>query len=146
MPDVDINWAAVIVAMIANMLIGAVWYSPFLFAKPWIAEVEKTIGKETFQRRHQAMRSKLTSLRTYGLALIGAFLVSYVMGLIVDYRPADTFEEGVLVGVITWVGFVVSTHLVTVLFEGRSAIVYAINNAHQLVAFAITGGILAVWQ
>jgi hypothetical protein len=146
MPDIDINWLAVIVATIVNMLIGAAWYSPLLFLKPWTAEVEKTIGKERFQLLHQAMRSKSTAIRTYGLTAIGAFLVSYVMGLIVDYRVADTLAEGVLVGVVTWVGFVVTTSLNTVLFEGRSPVVYLINNANHLVGFVVTGVILALWQ
>jgi hypothetical protein len=146
MPDVEINWAAIIVAVVVYMAIGAVWYSPLLFAKPWIAEMEKTIGKERFQRLHQAMRSKPTALRTYGLLLIGAFLAAYVMGLIADYRPADTFGEGALIGVITWAGFVVSTSLASVLFEGRSLFVYALYNAYQLVGFVVAGGILGAWQ
>ena len=146
MPVIDINWIAVIVATIVNMLIGAAWYSPILFLKPWTAGVEKTIGKERFQLLRQGMRSKSTAIRTYGLMAICAFLVTYVMGLIVDYRAADTIAEGVLVGVVTWVGFVITTSLNTVLFEGRSPIVYLINNANHLVGFVVTGVMLALWQ
>jgi len=68
------------------------------------------------------------------------------MGLIADYRAADTFAEGVLVGVVTWVGFVITTSLNTVLFEGRSPVVYLINNTNHLVGFVVTGVILALWQ
>ena len=35
----DIDWLAVIVAAIASFLVGAVWYSPLLFAKAWQREV-----------------------------------------------------------------------------------------------------------
>jgi hypothetical protein len=146
MPEVDINWFAVIAATVANMIIGALWYSPLLFAKRWTAEVEKTIGKDTFQRLHDAMQSKATAIRTYGLTAVSAFLLSYVMGLIADWRAADTIVEGLMIGGVTWLGFVVTTALVTVLFEGRSRVVYFISMAHQLVAFAATGVILAVWQ
>jgi hypothetical protein len=31
------NYLAVLVTAIVNMVIGALWYSPFLFAKPWMA-------------------------------------------------------------------------------------------------------------
>ncbi len=144
--EVDINWAAVALATVVNMVIGALWFSPVMFAKPWTAEVEKTIGKETFQRLHDSMTSKGTATRTYGLMLVGAFLVSYVMGLVADWRAADTIVEGLMIGGVTWLGFVVTTALVTVLFEGRSLVVYFISMAHQLVAFAATGVILAVWQ
>lgn len=146
MPEVSINWFAVIAATAVNMVIGAVWFSPVLFAKRWTAEVEKTIGKETFQRLHDAMQSKATAIRTYALTAVGAFLVSYVMGLVADWRAADTIVEGLMIGGVTWLGFVVSTALVTVLFEGRSRVVYVISMAHQLVAFTATGVLLAVWQ
>ena len=35
-PSVDINYLAVFVAAIINMIIGSFWYSPLLFAKPWM--------------------------------------------------------------------------------------------------------------
>ncbi len=146
MSEVSINWAAVALGTVVNMVIGALWYSPVLFAKRWEAEVEKTIGKDSFQRLHDAMQSKGTMFRTYALMAVGAFLVSYVMGLIVDYKGAKTIAEGLMVGGTVWLGFVVTTSLVTVLFEGRSRVVYVISMAHQLVAFAATGVILAVWQ
>ena len=146
MAEVSINWAAVAVATIVNMVIGGLWYSPVLFAKPWTAEVEKTIGKERFQRLHDAMRTKGTAIRTYGLMFVGAFLVSYGMGLIVGHTSADTVALGLIVGSVAWLCFVVTTSLVTVLFEGRSFKVYLISMAHQFVAFSATGIILAVWQ
>ncbi len=143
--EVDINWFAVIAGTVANMVIGALWYS-LLFAKRWTAEVEKTIGKETFKRLHDAMQSKSVAFRTYGLTAVGAFLVSYVMGLIADWRAADTIVEGLMIGGVTGLCFVVTTALVMVLFEGRSRIVYFVSMAPQLVAVVATGVILAVWQ
>ena len=35
MPSVDINWLAIIAAVAINMVIGAIWYSPVMFAKDW---------------------------------------------------------------------------------------------------------------
>jgi hypothetical protein len=31
----DINWLAVLAAAAASFLLGGLWYSPILFAKPW---------------------------------------------------------------------------------------------------------------
>ena len=36
MPSVDINWWAVLAAAVINMVIGAIWYSPSGFGKPWM--------------------------------------------------------------------------------------------------------------
>ena len=35
----DINLLSVLVAAIATMVLGFVWYSPLLFAKPWTVEM-----------------------------------------------------------------------------------------------------------
>ena len=38
--EVEINWLAVLLAALANMVIGAVWYMPQLFGKEW----QKIVG------------------------------------------------------------------------------------------------------
>nr|HPO45184.1 DUF1761 domain-containing protein [Spirochaetota bacterium] len=37
MPEVEIQYLAVIAAAMANVAIGAVWYSPFVFGRTWMA-------------------------------------------------------------------------------------------------------------
>jgi Protein of unknown function (DUF1761) len=34
-----LNWLAILVAAISTMIVGFLWYSPFLFAKPWMREM-----------------------------------------------------------------------------------------------------------
>ncbi len=36
MPEVSVNLLAVLIAAVINMAIGALWYSPALFAKAWL--------------------------------------------------------------------------------------------------------------
>ncbi|MBI2935798.1 MAG: DUF1761 domain-containing protein, partial [Chloroflexi bacterium] len=38
----EINYLAVIVGVVLNMVAGALWYSPLLFARPWMKEVGMT--------------------------------------------------------------------------------------------------------
>ena len=40
----NINYIAVVVAIVINMALGAAWYSPLLFAKPWMAANDLTEG------------------------------------------------------------------------------------------------------
>src|SRR5260370_5585159 len=35
----SLNWLAILVAAISTMVIGFLWYSPLLFAKPWMKEM-----------------------------------------------------------------------------------------------------------
>jgi hypothetical protein len=141
-----INWGAVILATVVNMAIGAVWYSRLLFLNAWRQGMENTMGKEGYEALHQRMRTGGVAARTYAIALVGAFLVSYVMARILVWRGVDSFALGAGIGAAVWLGFVIATSVNTVLFEGRSMRVFAINSAHYLVAFVVTGGILGAWR
>lgn len=35
MPEVNINYLAVLIAAIVSMIVGGLWYSPILFGKMW---------------------------------------------------------------------------------------------------------------
>src|SRR5260370_10712032 len=35
----SLNWLAILVAAISTMVVGFLWYSPLLFAKPWMKEM-----------------------------------------------------------------------------------------------------------
>ncbi len=37
-----VNLLAVIVAAVSTMVVGFIWYSPILFAKPWMREMATT--------------------------------------------------------------------------------------------------------
>ena len=49
MPMID--WLAVLAATIASFAVGAVWYSPLLFVKPW----QRQTGRH--RRRRRAART-----------------------------------------------------------------------------------------
>lgn len=137
MPEVDINLFAVLVAAIANMALGAFWYSPVLFAKRWIA-LMKVSEAEINEMKKGAPRA-------YALSFIGALVMSYVLAHIVDYVQATTIVGGVESGFWLWLGFVATTGSASVLFEGRPAGLYLINSGYYLVSLIVMGMILAAW-
>lgn len=134
MPQVDVNWVAVIVAAIVNMVVGAVWYSKPLFAKEW----SKLTGRKMDQMGDGSM--------SYGVAAIGALLQSYILAHFVVYAAATTFWEGVVTGFWLWLGFVAVVVAVHNMFEGRSWSLWKINAGYFLIVLLINGGLLAVWR
>ncbi|RPI66461.1 MAG: DUF1761 family protein [Ignavibacteriales bacterium] len=42
MTAVEINYLAVFVSAVIIFLLGGLWYSPVLFAKPWMSVINKT--------------------------------------------------------------------------------------------------------
>jgi hypothetical protein len=134
MPSVDINWIAVIVAAVVNMVVGALWYSPQLFGKQWA----KVLGKKV---------SDMGSANTgYAVTTIGALIQAWVLVHFVRYAGALTFIKGAMVGFWLWLAFVAIVMATNIVFEGRSWKLWQINAGYFLVILVINGGLLAVWR
>ena len=58
----------------------------------------------------------------------------------------DTVAEGIALGAVLGVGFGVSGALVSQVYEGKDGAYWVINGANAVIAYAIVGAILAVWN
>jgi hypothetical protein len=134
MQDVDLNWIAIIVAAIVPMVLGALWYSPVLFAEPWMRAVGRT--------REELGDAALG----YLLSAVGAFLASYVLARIMRWAEVDNVWNGAVVGSMVWVGFVATVLAVTTYFGGRPRMLWLINAGYQLVALVLMGAIHGAWD
>jgi uncharacterized protein DUF1761 len=134
MQDVDLNWVAIIVAAIIPMVLGALWYSPILFADRWMQAVGRT--------REELGDAALG----YLLSAVGAFLSSYVLARIIKWAEVDDLWNGILVGLLAWVGFVATVLAVTTYFSGRPRALWLINAGYQLVALVLMGALLGAWN
>ncbi|HSX52865.1 MAG TPA: DUF1761 domain-containing protein [Patescibacteria group bacterium] len=134
MPSVDINWWAVIVAVAVNMGVGAVWYSPVMFAKEW----SKLVGRK--------MEEMGDGAKGYVITTLGAFVQVLVLLHVVAYAGATTAINGAVVGFWLWVAFVAVTQGVNTVFAGTRKKLWAINTGYFLVVLLINGAILAVWR
>ena len=137
MPEVNVNYSAVLVCGIISMVLGALWYGP-LFSKKWIAYMDFT--------PEQIETGKKKGMTTsYLVNFIGALVMAYVLSHIIDFAQAETVSRGLQTGFWVWLGFVATVSLGSVLWEGRPTGLYILNNAYQLLALLINGAILAVW-
>lgn len=134
-----INYPAVFVSALAYWMLGAVWYSPLLFERPFIAL------KDWTPEQVEAVRAA-SHAGEIGAALAISLLTAYVLAHFVKFTGAETAASGVLAGFWLWLGFVATTNLSTVLFEGRPLGLYLINNGYHLVGLLGMGALLAVWR
>jgi len=128
------HWAVLVSALILWVL-GAVWYSPALFAKPWMAAL-----------------SIVPSGPKKGLAagmissFLGDLLVAFVLLHFVLWSGAETVGTGAFVGFLSWLGLIAATQFPQGIYESRPPRLFAINSGYWLVGLLITGGVLAVWR
>jgi hypothetical protein len=135
MHDLHFNHVAILVSAVFLWLLGAFWYSPVAFAKPWIA----IIG------RREGDKPKGVVVGMVG-SLIGDLILSFVLAHFVGWSGVGTFAMGAFVGFITWLGFVVGPLYPQSVYEGRPFTYFAINSGYWLVGLVVVGGLLAVWH
>jgi uncharacterized protein DUF1761 len=137
----NLNLLAVLVAAISTMVVGFVWYSPILFAKPWMREMGYDPNDKS---RVQEMQ------KSAGPAYLGSFVASlvsaFVLALFLHQMRAQSLGLGLLVGSHVWLGFVATVQLTGVLFMKQSMKLFAINTGYQLVCYLVMGAILGVWR
>ena len=138
MTQVDINFMAVLVSSLINMVLGFIWYGP-LFGKPWM-ELTGISQDKIAESKAKGMNM------TYGLSGIGALVMAFVLANITGYAQVDTLVEGVQVGFLVWLGFVVTTMLNSVIYDGKPWRLYFINAGYYLVSLVLMGALLAVWR
>ena len=135
-----INPWAVLVAAIATMVVGFLWYSPILFVRPWM----RLMGYDPDDK------AKLAELRkgagkTYALAFLASIVSAVVLAKIIDVTTVNTVLYGMKVGFAVWLGFVTTVQLTGALFGKQPTKLYLINTGYQLVCYLAMGAILAVW-
>lgn len=134
----DINYLAVVVGVVVNMIAGGLWYSPLLFAKPWMAETG--ISMEAISEDRAGM------IRGYVASVIASIAIVFAMSVLVEAADASGAVDGLLIGLMAGIGFVATTQLANYAFESRSVRLYAINVGYPVASFLAIGLLLALWR
>lgn len=133
----DVNLWAALVSGLVYFAIGGLWYSPMLFAKPWMAAMGISPDDEGMKKGAAK-------------AMTGQFIVSMVTALIltivVTQAGAQNAMWGAISGFWLWLGFSLTAGLTSVFFERKSLKLLAINQGFTLVSFVAMGVIAASWK
>jgi len=133
-----INILAVIITAIVTFGIGALWYSPLLFGKQWMAFNEVTAEKAAAMRKD--------SLRLYGTSFVCYLVMAAVFAVLLRITHIDRIVGGAKLGFMLWLGFVATVGLTGSLYSGRSFKAYALDAGYQLVFLVVMGVILMAWR
>ena len=133
-------WAA-LVAALATMVIGFLWYSPLLFARPWMV----LMGYDPNDKAKLAEMQKSAG-PMYAMSLVASLLSAAVLGKIIAIATVNTALYGMKIGLAVWLGFVTTVQLTNAVFSKQPAKLYAINTGYQLVCYLVMGAILGTWR
>ena len=131
-----VNLVAVLVAAIASMVIGFLWYGP-LFGKQWMAMMKI--------KKSDIAKMKKMAGKNYAWTFIISLVTAYVLAVFIDLAGASTVAAGATIAFWAWLGFVATVTAGSVLWDGKSTNLYFLNNAFQLIAMVVMGAII-VWM
>ena len=135
MENLYINHIAVFVCAIFNLALGALWYSPVLFYKTWLAETKLT----------EEQLAKQNPAKTYGLAFLFSLLISYNLAFFLGDANTNA-AWGAAAGFLAGFGFAALIFAVIALFEQRSWKYIFVNGGFITVYFTVIGFILGIWR
>lgn len=132
MPFGQVNWIAVVVGTIFNMVLGTIWYGP-LFGNRWL----KLTGKSKEEIK--------SSPWMYIASLIAGFLSALALALIIEGFGVTTWLMGAVTGGVFWIGIGAMATLNTSIFGDNKMGVWLLFAIYQLVVFAAEGAVFAIW-
>lgn len=132
-----VNYLAVVVAAIVAMIIGFVWYSPPLFGKRYFAYLGITVTQNAPGNPGAGVLA---------LAFVASLVNAWVLALFALNLGGRSVTDGVLLGVLAWLGFMATITAAQVLFEKRPWGYWLLNNGHNVIVQAILGAIVTVWR
>ena len=127
----SINLVAVLLATVANMVLGAVWYGQF--GESWLQCINKR--KEDLNP---------SSLLPYIVALVGSLVNALAMAYLFRLAGVETLLRGMGMGAALALFVATATAAKHYAFSGWPAKLLAIDYGVDVVGFMIMGGILTM--
>lgn len=135
MENVAINHLAVFAAALSDFVVGALWYSPLLFAKVWMKETGLTEEK----------MKKDNALVKYGLTFVFSLIITYNLAFFLG-DPKMELSDYLLYSFLAGFGWASMAVGILSLFEMRGWKLMLINWGYVTVAFVVKGLILGLWR
>jgi len=134
MEPTNVNIWVVLTCTLINLVLGMVWYSPNVLGNLWAQE-------------HGFTSDQLkASIWHYLGAIIVAFIMSYVLDMIMLTFGVRGIGNGIALGFFIWLGFIATTHFSGVIWAKKPFIVFFIDAGYLLFNLILIGAIMGAWQ
>lgn len=132
----DLNLWAVLVSGVIYFVFGGIWYAA-IFSKKY----QEGLGFSP-EVKAQAEKDFPKALAAH---LLSGLITSFILAGVISVTASTTFISGIVTGFWMWLAFAFTINLNYLMFEKRPTSLFMLNNGFFLIAFAVMGGVLAVW-
>ncbi len=142
-----INWLAVVVCVVVQVIVGSTYFSPKGFFPMWWEAIGK--GKmDPSQMSGSGAGAEMA--KAYGIVIASAIVIAVFLALLVNAMGkmtagGATLASGATAGFLLWLGFVAPTSLSNRVFAGQLK-AWVIEAGYHLINFVIMGAILGAWR
>lgn len=133
--DVEINYLAVVLAMLSSLVVGSVWYAQAVFGKTWmkLAKIDpKKNGGSVFK----------PIAITIVVSLITAYVLAHVSYLSNQFFGNSFMQDSLTTAFWMWLGFTAARFVTHDAFEGRPLKLTTINLGNEFVTIMLMGLII----
>jgi hypothetical protein len=131
----NINYWAVLVAAVINMVVGSFWYSKMGFGNAWAKAAKVKLDDMMGENANMA----------YAVTTVAALAQSLFLAVLVHNLAITTVGKAVELGVLLWAGFVAACTISDTLFASRSMRLWQINQGYYLLVLVANSVLLALW-
>lgn len=129
----SLNSVSVLSATIVYFALGALWYSPLLFAKPWIK-------LKNMPEDHEG-----GSPGMYIYTFMLQFIAVITLALFITALSVDSAANGAFIGFGAGAGFLFTLAGTTSIFSETPLKLHFIDNGYHVVGLTIAGLIIGWW-
>lgn len=133
--DFAVNLWPVLIGAVVYFVLGALWYSNALFAKPWMEGQD--ITPDTIDRSGMAA----SMVMTFVLELASVF----VLAVALQSMGIASWLTGAFAGLVLGVGIGFVPLAVSAVYENRPMSLLWINGGYHVASMTIAGFVLGIW-
>lgn len=130
--EVEVNYLAVFLAMVASMIIGSIWYAKPVFGTMW----SKLVHLDEAKMKQGAMKAMVS---TVFLSLLTAYIMAHLIYMSHTFYNVSMLQAGISTAGWVWLGISMTTLVMQGLFEQRPAKLMLLNVGNQLVTLLAMG-------
>lgn len=130
----DVNWLAVVLAMVASMALGAAWY--MALAKQWLDALGKTEAD---------IKSEGGAAAPFIWAAACQLVMAYFLALLTPVIMGEmNVYNAILIGVHMWLGFILTSMLLNHRYQGQKWTLTVIDGGYLLGVMIVQGIVLGL--
>lgn len=135
----EYNFSAILICAVLNMVLGFIWYG-LIFSKAFI----QLMGISPDHMSDPA--SQKAAVHGYFASFFSSILMAIILSYFIIFSNSTTALEGLKLGLLSWLGFTLTTMLPNHYFSMKPVKLALINISYPMVGLSLMGMILAFWR